>query len=163
MRRRTPHQAGSSWYRGPSRGLCEEWRWPMPKSWREMDMHYLTPEGWKEGLKLGAKSCIGRNDQCPWGDVSCQKVERRSWNCEPSATSVETTDARSRCWGDVQRLTPDIMDGDSNWKKVGGLYTHPRILVDSMYTIGSLQGVYRDFSGTVQGAHYREDSDCHSL
>jgi hypothetical protein len=35
----------------------------------------------------------------------------------------------------------------------GGLYTPPHILVDSMYTIGSLQGVYRDFSGTAQGVH----------
>jgi hypothetical protein len=34
-----------------------------------------------------------------------------------------------------------------------GLYTSPHILVDSMYTIRSLQGVYRDFSGTAQGVH----------
>jgi hypothetical protein len=34
-----------------------------------------------------------------------------------------------------------------------GLYTPPHILVDSMYSIGSLQGVYRDFSGTAQGVH----------
>jgi hypothetical protein len=35
----------------------------------------------------------------------------------------------------------------------GGLYTSPHILVDSMYTIRSLQGVYRDCSRTAQGVH----------